>query len=99
MIDACTVAELSKIYKDNSLCGFPYQKKYGVSNGKVNNLFYDSLVRDFEGKYSQYDLVNDGQNFDFTIDDFTANPSAYKDFIRDKDMKCKFYQLLIIIPL
>lgn len=81
--------ELAEIYKDDSLCGFPYQKKHGVSNQRQTNTLYDSLIRDFEGKYSKYDLVNDGQNYDITIDELISTPSTFQSFIQDKDLKCE----------
>lgn len=85
---ACTITELTKLYEESDFhCGVPYRKSYSNNPSQNLNSIYITLTRDYEGKYGYYDLVNDGVNHDFTIDNY--NKDNISSFIHDQQLKCK----------
>ena len=66
--DKCTLELLTDFYKTEN-CGSAFSN----SVGDVSNSTHLNLARRFEGKYSSYNLVKEGTNLDFTIDEYYDN--------------------------
>lgn len=96
---SCTIEELKDIYED-SKCG--YINKKGVRYDPDDSNEYDSgylkLVRPFEGKYSEYNLVSQGENYDFTIDEYITNLNDIKNFIHDYEAKFIAIEINVYFP-
>jgi len=85
--DECTLAFLNDFYS-NKECGASFTREIG----DVSNASRINFARRFEGKYSSYNLVKEGINLDFTIDEYYANINSTYDFIKafiepDDDIK------------
>ena len=90
--DQCTLNLLKDFYKTKN-CG----EAFSNSKGDVSNSSRIEFARRFEGKYSSYNLVKEGTNFDFTIDEYYASSDSAKDYIETfigDDDDIKFVALL-----
>ena len=91
--DECTVELLQDFYKTKK-CG----SSFSNSVGDVSNASRIEFARRFEGKYSSYNLVKEGINLDFTIDEYyDERPNNTKEYIREfvgDDDDIKFIALL-----
>lgn len=59
-------------------------------------------MSNFEGKYSTYDLVNDGEYLTFTMQSYNQSKERIDKFLDDRNMKCKiisnsFFYLVVLI--
>ena len=91
--DQCTL-DLLKDFYETKECG----EAFSNPKGDVSNTSRIEFARRFEGKYSSYNLVKEGINLDFTIDEYyedsTNNTKAFiPHFIGDDD-DIKFVALL-----
>ena len=94
--DQCTL-DLLKDFYETKECG----EAFSNSKGDVSNTSRIEFARRFEGKYSSYNLVKEGINLDFTIDEYyedsTNNTRTFiPHFIGDDD-DIKFVALLFNI--
>ena len=91
--DECTLELLTDFY-DNKKCGSSFLRKAG----DISNASRLEFARRFEGKYSSYNLVKEGVNLDFTIDEYYSNINDTKTFIESNfvgnDDDIKFIALL-----
>ena len=91
--DECTLDLLNNFYS-NKECGASFIRE----KGDITNASKIEFARRFEGKYSSYNLVKEGINLDFTIDEYYANINSTKDFIEttfiESDDDIKFIALL-----
>ena len=91
--DECTLDLLNNFYS-NKECGASFTREIG----DITNASMIEYARRFEGKYSSYNLVKEGINLDFTIDEYYANTNCTKDFIINSfigpDDDIKFIALL-----
>jgi len=91
--DECTLDLLNNFYS-NKECGASFIRE----RGDITNASKIEFARRFEGKYSSYNLVKEGINLDFTIDEYYANINSTKDFIEttfiESDDDIKFIALL-----
>ena len=91
--DECTLELLNNFYK-NKKCGASFSR----SEGDISNASRIEFARRFEGKYSSYNLVKEGINLDFTIDEYYENnPNNTQTFIQEfigNDDDIKFVALL-----
>ena len=91
--DECTLQLLNEFYSDKK-CG----RLFNEVNERESKAAFAFLARRFEGKYSSYDLENEGKNLDFTIDEYYAsNTNNTKAFINEyigNDDDIKFIALL-----
>lgn len=91
--DECTVELLTEFYKTKK-CG----SSFSNSVGDVSNASRIEFARRFEGKYSSYNLVKEGINLDFTIDEYyDVRPNNTKEYIQEfvgGDDDIKFIALL-----
>ena len=91
--DECTLNLLTDFYS-NEKCGSAFSN----SEGNISNASRIEFARRFEGKYSSYNLVKEGINLDFTIDEYYAsNTNNTKAFINEyigNDDDIKFIALL-----
>ena len=91
--DKCTLDLLSDFYNTKN-CGSAFSN----SVGDVSNSSRIEFARRFEGKYSSYNLVKEGINLDFTIDEYyQENENNTKNYIREfvgNDDDIKFIALL-----
>ena len=91
--DQCTL-DLLKDFYETKECG----EAFSNPKGDVSNTSRIEFARRFEGKYSSYNLVKEGINLDFTIDEYyedsTNNTKTFiPHFIGDDD-DIKFVALL-----
>ena len=96
----CTIKMLRDIYSNGSKCGYPSRKKVHDkdSDSDAPESGYLKLVRKFEGKYSTYDLVSQGQNLDITIDEFSSDTNAVMNYIHDLDAKFLAIEIHVYFP-
>ena len=96
---SCTIEELKDIYED-SKCGYTSKKgvRYDLADSNEHYSGYLGLVRPFEGKYSKYNLVSHGENYDFTIDEYITNLNNIKDFVHDYDAKFIAIEINVYFP-
>ncbi len=91
--DECTLDLLKDFYNTKS-CGSAFQRR----KGDISNSSRIEFARRFEGKYSSYNLVKEGQNLDFTIDEYYQDiQNNTQNYIRDfvgNDDDIKFIALL-----
>ena len=91
--DACTLDLLNNFYS-NKECGISFSREIG----DITNASGVDFARRFEGKYSSYNLVKEGINLDFTIDEYYQSTNSTKDFITNSfigpDNDIKFIALL-----
>ena len=91
--DKCTLDLLTDFYNTKK-CGLAFSN----SVGDVSNSSRIEFARRFEGKYSSYNLVKEGINLDFTIDEYyQENENNTKNYIREfvgNDDDIKFIALL-----
>ena len=93
--DKCTLDILTDFYNTEK-CGSAFSN----SVGDVSNSSRIEFARRFEGKYSSYNLVKEGINLDFTIDEYydNTNSNSTQNFIKQKFIKedddIKFVALL-----
>ena len=91
--DECTLELLTDFYNTKD-CGSAFQR----STGDISNSSRIEFARRFEGKYSSYNLVKEGQNLDFTIDEYySENPNNTKNYIKEfvgNDDDIKFIAIL-----
>jgi len=91
--DECTLDLLNNFYS-NKECGASFIRE----TGDITNTSWINFARRFEGKYSSYNLVKEGTNLDFTIDEYYASTNSTKDFITntfiEPDDDIKFLALL-----
>ena len=80
----CTSDFLNNLYA-NSYCGYPNEKKYYkvYKDFDVYPSKFRKLVKRFEGKYSTYNLITEGINLDFNIDDYKERKEGMEGFVRD----------------
>ena len=94
LTDECTLNLLTDFYNTKK-CGSAFSN----SKGDKSNASRIEFARRFEGKYSSYNLVKEGINLDFTIDEYyeednTNNTKNYiKEFVGNDD-DIKFIALL-----
>jgi hypothetical protein len=91
--DKCTIDLLTDFYENKS-CGYSFIS----TEGDISNVSRIEFARKFEGKYASYNLVKEGINLDFTIDEYYASiPNNTKAFIEEfvgNDDDIKFIALL-----
>ena len=91
--DECTLGLLNNFYS-NEECGAAFT----TERGDISNASRVEFARRFEGKYSSYNLVREGINLDFTIDEYYSTTNSTKDFISQtfigSDDDIKFIALL-----
>lgn len=80
----CTSDFLNNLYA-NSYCGYPNEKKYYkvYKDFDVYPSKFRKLVKRFEGKYSTYNLITEGINLDFNIDDYKERKEEIEAFVTD----------------
>lgn len=95
----CTSTTLNNIYK-NTFCGYPNTKKYYRVYDKLDIYYskFRKLTKRFEGKYSTYNLITEGLNLDFNIDDYEEKKQEIVEFVKDYDLKFITIQLNIYFP-
>lgn len=95
----CTRETLNNIYK-NTFCGYPNTKKYYRVYDKLDIYYskFRKLTKRFEGKYSTYNLITEGLNLDFNIDDYQEKKQEIIEFVKDYDLKFLTIQLNIYFP-
>ena len=87
----CIIESLTKSFK--SKCGERYSKlnleddDSGDNNLDKKKLFLESLVNNFEGFYSNYDLLHDGRSLEITNDNFNTKVQELNNFIGNKNLK------------
>ena len=91
--DECTLGFLNDFY-NNKKCGASFTGELG----DISDASRINFARRFEGKYSNYNLVKEGINLDFTIDEYYQSTNSTKDFITNSfigpDNDIKFIALL-----
>ena len=100
----CAIETLNSIYKHKgNKCGYKYKSKLMDKelNSSPKDSLYLNMVKDFEGKYSLYNLVTEGQNIDFSIDEYNTVEMKEKIemFINDNDMKFIAILINVYFPL
>ena len=91
--DECTLNLLNDFYS-NKKCG----SSFSNTEGDISNASRIEFARRFEGRYSSYNLVKEGINLDFTIDEYYENqPNNTQNYIQEfvgNDDDIKFIALL-----
>ena len=87
------------MYK-NSFWGYPNEKKYYkvYKDFEVYPSKFRKLVKRFEGKYSTYNLITEGINLDFNIDDYKERKEEIEAFVKDYDLKFLTIQFNLYFP-
>ena len=95
----CTINTLNDLYK-KSYCGYPNTKKYYkvYSEKEIPPSKFKKLVRRFEGRYSTYNLITEGINIDFNINDYESKKKEIEAFVKDYDLKFITIQINLYFP-
>ena len=99
----CIMQSLSESFKNR--CGEQYAKydseddNSGDNNFNTNKLFLQSLVKNFEGYYSSYDLLHDGKSIEVTNKNLNNNMEEIENFIGNKNLKFISLQINLKVPM
>ena len=99
----CIMQSLSESFKNR--CGEQYSKSdseddnSGDNNFNTNKLFLQSLVKNFEGYYSSYDLLHDGKSIEVTNINLNNNMEEIENFIGNKNLKFISLQINLKVPM
>ena len=99
----CIMQSLSESFKNR--CGEQYSKSdseddnSGDNNFNTNKLFLQSLVKNFEGYYSSYDLLHDGKSIEVTNRNLNNNMEEIENFIGNKNLKFISLQINLKVPM
>ena len=95
----CVIDSLSESFKHK--CGEKYSKSNSVDAENNNNkkLFLESLVNNFEGYYSSYDLLHDGKSIEITNRNLMDKMEELNEFIENKNLKFISIEINLKVPM
>ena len=85
----CTINYMSESFKHK--CGEKYSNSDNAleenNNYNTKKLFLEALVKNFEGYYSNYDLIHGGRSVEITNQNINTKISEIEEFINNKNLK------------
>ena len=99
----CIMESLSKSFTNR--CGEEYSKSEsedddsGDNNFNTEKLFLQSLVKNFQGYYSSYDLLHDGKSIEIANANLNNNMEEIENFIGNKNLKFISLQINLKVPM
>ena len=85
----CTINYMSESFKHK--CGEKYSNSDNAleenNNYNTKKLFLEALVKNFEGYYSNYDLIHGGRSVEITNQNINTKINEIEEFINNKNLK------------
>ena len=97
----CVINSMSESFKHK--CGEKYSNPDNIVEGNNNfnskKLFLEGLVKNFEGYYSNYDLIHGGRSVEITNQNINTKIDEIDDFINNKNLKFISMEINLKVPL